>query len=149
MKIISLVISLFSVKIYFNFLIFWEYKEIKDFRMTINREINWIRNIFRTFYSRLTYSILNNGITPWFCKKKCKYIHQGRIQGEGAHRIGNNIFLLWFFTRNTPKILAPFSAQRHFFSATPPPNLKSRIRPCTLYVYVCAVLVHTWPSASC
>ena len=35
----------------------------------------------------------------------------------------------WFFTRNTPKIFAPPSVRCHFFKYTPPPNLKSWIRP--------------------
>jgi hypothetical protein len=39
----------------------------------------------------------------------------------------------WFFTRNTPKIFAPPSTLRNFFTCAPP-NLKSWIRPC-YYTY--------------
>jgi hypothetical protein len=41
----------------------------------------------------------------------------------------------WFFTRNTPKMFAPPSARHNFFKCASPPNLKSWICPCILFIY--------------
>ena len=90
----------------------------------------------------------------WPCVVQCIlycyviYCHlcrqQGRIQG-GVHlvrapsKIWKNMIFFgvksWFFTRNTPTFFAPPSARPNFLKFTPPPNLKSWIRPWTIYVF--------------
>ena len=47
----------------------------------------------------------------------------------------------WFFTRNLPKFFLPPSARRNFFKCIPP-NLKSWIRPCTMYILLKAGTWH-------
>jgi hypothetical protein len=61
----------------------------------------------------------------------CSYLWQRRPPPLILEKIWFFGVKSWFFTRNTPKIVAPPSARRIFFKCTLP-NLKSWICPCNI-----------------
>ena len=88
----------------------------------------------------------------WPCVVQCIlycyviYCHlcrqQGRIQGGVGHRSTQKFEKIWFFGVRSwffhtkyPKMVCASLRSAQFFKVRPPPNLKSWIRPWTIYVY--------------